>query len=77
MTHEILHDGKAIRCLRCGTTSHNPEDVRHLYCGNCHQFHYTHQDYNGTLWRFVGLRPVSELADQVMLACGRKGRTES
>jgi hypothetical protein len=32
-------DGKSITCLLCGLTSHNPNDVRYLYCGNCHVFH--------------------------------------
>lgn len=27
---------------------------------------YTHQDASGMRWRFVGSRPVSELADSVM-----------
>lgn len=25
-------------CPRCGKTSHHPEDKRHGYCGNCHDF---------------------------------------
>jgi hypothetical protein len=25
-------------CPRCGMTSHHPEDARHGYCGNCHDF---------------------------------------
>ena len=29
----------AIKCLRCGKTSHNAGDVSELYCGNCHVFH--------------------------------------
>jgi len=31
--------GKAIKCLQCGMTSYNPNDVEHKYCGNCHIFH--------------------------------------
>lgn len=38
-TYEIVENGKAIKCLRCGKTSWHFEDVRHLYCGMCHQFH--------------------------------------
>jgi hypothetical protein len=41
-TFQLLEDktGKiAIQCLRCGRISHNPNDVRQLYCGHCHQFH--------------------------------------
>lgn len=42
-TYEIIpvtgsHTG-AIKCLKCGMTSYNPNDVRHKYCGNCHEFH--------------------------------------
>lgn len=29
----------SITCLRCGMTSHNPNDVRYRYCGNCNEFH--------------------------------------
>ena len=28
----------AFKCPRCGLTSHHPEDERHGYCGNCHDF---------------------------------------
>jgi protein-arginine kinase activator protein McsA len=28
-------------CPQCGMTSHNPNDVRERYCGNCHQYHDT------------------------------------
>lgn len=31
---------------------------------------YTHRDATGMSWRFVGNRPVSALADQVMAECG-------
>jgi hypothetical protein len=37
----ILDDGAAIKCTTCGMTSHNPNDVRFRYCGNCHTFHDT------------------------------------
>lgn len=30
--------GFAIRCRRCGRVSHNIEDVKNKYCGNCHVF---------------------------------------
>lgn len=29
----------SITCYRCGLTSWNENDVRALYCGNCHEFH--------------------------------------
>lgn len=28
-----------IRCLICGLTSWNPNDVENRYCGHCHHFH--------------------------------------
>lgn len=31
---------------------------------------YTHRDASGMPWRFVGSRPVSQLADEVMAECG-------
>jgi protein-arginine kinase activator protein McsA len=31
----------SITCPQCGMTSHNPNDVRARYCGNCHQYHDT------------------------------------
>ena len=30
---------RSITCPKCGRTSYHPEDVRHRYCGACHQFH--------------------------------------
>lgn len=32
----LSDDQKAITCLACGLTSHNPMDVGMRYCGNCH-----------------------------------------
>lgn len=29
----------SITCPACGRTSHNPNDVREGYCGNCSMFH--------------------------------------
>lgn len=34
-----LQDGPAIRCLRCGQVSHNPNDVAQRYCSVCGLFH--------------------------------------
>lgn len=31
---------------------------------------YTHRDASGIAWRWVGSRPVSELADKTMADCG-------
>ena len=36
---EGLHGPGAIKCLKCGMTSYNPNDAMHKYCGNCHEFH--------------------------------------
>ena len=38
-TFTIADDGKSITCLRCGMTSHNPNDVWERYCGRCHRYH--------------------------------------
>jgi len=38
-TYEILDDGKAIRCLRCGCISYNSNDVQQRYCGKCKVSH--------------------------------------
>jgi hypothetical protein len=37
--YTLAPDGRSITCLCCGLTSFHPEDVRQLYCGNCHEFH--------------------------------------
>lgn len=29
----------SITCPKCDMTSHHPEDVKNMYCGNCNQFH--------------------------------------
>ncbi len=39
LTYRISEDGKSITCLKCGMTSYNENDVKYLYCGNCHGFH--------------------------------------
>jgi predicted RNA-binding Zn-ribbon protein involved in translation (DUF1610 family) len=38
-SYRISIDGKSITCLVCGFVSHNRNDVREVYCGNCHRFH--------------------------------------
>ena len=38
-TFEIVSDGTAIKCKKCGLTSYHSKDVEHRYCGNCHEFH--------------------------------------
>lgn len=39
LRYTILDDGNAIRCHRCDRVSHNIDDVRARYCGNCQRFH--------------------------------------
>jgi hypothetical protein len=39
VSYTISADRKSITCLICGLTSHNPNDVREVYCGKCHRFH--------------------------------------
>jgi hypothetical protein len=34
----VKPDLSAIMCLTCGMVSHNPNDIREKYCGNCHRF---------------------------------------
>ena len=29
---------RSITCPKCRMTSYHPEDVKHGYCGNCHEF---------------------------------------
>ena len=38
-TFEIVKNGIAITCNKCGMTSYNRNDVEQRYCGNCHEFH--------------------------------------
>jgi hypothetical protein len=45
-----------IVCPKCGMVSHNPNDVRERYCGNCHAFH------DDLLRDRSGLKPVGEKA---------------
>jgi len=35
---EIVENGTAITCKKCGMTSYSRNDVEHRYCGNCHEF---------------------------------------
>jgi ribosomal protein L37E len=44
---DLADSGRAIRCLLCGTTSYNPNDIRHRYCGFCHVFHEDVNTYQG------------------------------
>lgn len=38
--------GGTITCVTCGMTSHNPNDIAHLYCGHCKKFHGDEPDYS-------------------------------
>ncbi len=35
MDYEIINDGEAIKCLKCGMISHQPMDVKYRWCGKC------------------------------------------
>jgi len=39
MGYEIVQHGTAIRCLQCGVTSFNQNDVAKRYCARCGIFH--------------------------------------
>ncbi len=42
LTYEIVENDKGqkgIKCLYCGLTSWNENDIKNLYCENCHKFH--------------------------------------
>ena len=43
-SYRIGADGQSITCLICSLTSYNPNDVREVYCGNCHRFHRVSQE---------------------------------
>jgi hypothetical protein len=36
--YQIAPDGRSIRCLACGCTSHNWNDVKMRYCPSCHRW---------------------------------------
>lgn len=38
MGRDYIVSPDAIVCLYCGMVSHNPNDVRERFCGNCHRF---------------------------------------
>jgi hypothetical protein len=38
-TFQILEDGHAIKCCRCGFVSRNRKDIENHYCGRCHISH--------------------------------------
>lgn len=35
LTYLIAEDGLSIKCLRCGRTSYNSNDIREKFCGQC------------------------------------------
>lgn len=35
----FMSEWPSITCPQCGMTSHNINDVRERYCGNCRMFH--------------------------------------
>jgi ribosomal protein L37E len=38
-TFQIIEDGKAIRCCRCGSVSYSPKDIEQHWCGRCNMSH--------------------------------------
>jgi hypothetical protein len=42
--YTILDEGMAIRCHACNQVSHDINDVRQLYCGQCQRFHEGNND---------------------------------
>jgi ribosomal protein S27AE len=39
VSYKIGENNSYILCYRCGKMSFNPDDVKNVYCGNCHIFH--------------------------------------
>ena len=39
LSYEVAEDKSWIKCMKCGKTSYNTMDVKHLYCGSCRKFH--------------------------------------
>ena len=48
----------SITCPQCGRTSYHPQDIRHMYCGNCHQFHDT-------------MKGLDTMSNENCAACGK------
>jgi hypothetical protein len=44
MVERVPFGGPTYTCPRCGSVSHNTEDVRLGYCGHCHRFESTHEE---------------------------------
>jgi len=38
-TYEIIDNGKAIKCLKCGMVSYSLGDIKYLWCNNCKKWH--------------------------------------
>lgn len=46
--HKVLGqqaERPSIRCIACGLTSYNKNDISHKFCGRCHKFHEAPTDY--------------------------------
>ena len=39
LVKHITSGQDGIKCLDCGMTSYHPDDIKNIYCGNCHKFH--------------------------------------
>jgi hypothetical protein len=40
-----MSDEPYIKCKTCSLTSYNPNDIKEKFCGRCHKFHETPDDY--------------------------------
>ena len=66
-----------IVCPKCGMVSHNPNDVRERYCGNCHAFH---EDFARTMSddelieprRIKFCKDAGDGSWEVLLSCGHQ-----
>jgi len=62
LTYEIAPGYTWIRCLRCGATSHNSDDIGRLWCGRCNVFH---EGERPDWWRAAGFAPPPDLLESV------------
>ena len=51
ISYEISKDGKSIKCLCCNMTSHNPNDIKEKYCGNCKAYHFEYEEQDNARHR--------------------------
>lgn len=68
---------ESFTCRVCGMTSYNPNDVKHRYCGNCHEFTENELGFiSAVLRRATGLTSVSmEQANGELRSIQKSGAT--